>query len=125
MPTTTLALEANLTVLVGTLTRAPDRRDLPSGATVLGLEVQVRADDGPAETVNVAWYDAPASAEDWLQGEQVLVTGRTRRRFFRVLGRTESRTEVVAASVLPTRRAKAARAALEEAAGELLALLDG
>ena len=125
MPSTTLALEANVAVLVGTLTRAPERRELPSGSTVLGLEVQVRAGDGPAETVNVAWYDAPAAAEDWLLGEQVLVTGRTRRRFFRIVGRTESRTEVVAAAVLPTRRAKAARAALEGAVGELLAVLDG
>ena len=125
MPSTTLALEANVAVLVGTLTRAPERRTLPSGATVLGLEVQVRAGDGPAETVPVAWHDAPAAAEDWLLGEQVLVTGRTRRRFFRVLGRTESRTEVVAAAVLPTRRAKAARAALDAAAAELLDLLEG
>jgi single-stranded DNA-binding protein len=125
MPTPTIALEANVTILVGTLTRAPERRELPSGATVLGLEVQVRAGDRPAETVNVAWPDAPVAAEGWLLGEQVLVTGRTRRRFFRILGRTESRTEVVAAAVLPTRRAKAARTALEAAAGEVLALLEG
>jgi single-stranded DNA-binding protein len=124
MPTTVPALDANVTVLVGTLSRPPERRTLPSGETVLGLEVQVRAEGAPAETVNVAWYGAPSTAERWLDGEQVLVTGRTRRRFYRVDGRTESRTEVVAAAAMPTRRAASARSALEAAAGELLALLD-
>jgi single-strand DNA-binding protein len=124
MPTTAIALEANVTVLVGTLSRPPERRELPSGSTVVGLEVQVRAGECPAETVNVAWYDAPAAAEGWLLGEQVLVSGRTRRRFFTAGGRTESRTEVVAAVVVPTRRAKSVRSALEAAAAELLGLVD-
>jgi single-stranded DNA-binding protein len=124
MPTTELAPEANLTVLVGTLSRAPERRPLPSGDTVLSLEVSVHPDDGPAESVNVAWYGAPVAAERWLPGEQVLVTGRTRRRFFRVAGVTQSRTEVVATVALPTRRAAAARSALEAAAGEVLAALE-
>jgi single-stranded DNA-binding protein len=125
MSTTALALDANLTVLVGTLARPPERRELPSGDSVLGLEVSTRVDGGPLETANVAWHGAPAAAERWLDGEQVLVVGRTRRRFFRVAGRTESRTEVVAAVAMPTRRAVAARSALEAAAGTLLELLDG
>jgi single-stranded DNA-binding protein len=124
MPTTAQALDANVAVLVGTLSRPPERRTLPSGETVLGLEVQIRPEGGAAETVNVAWYGAPVAAERWLDGEQVLVTGRTRRRFFRVEGRTESRTEVVAAVAMPTRRAAAVRAALEAAAEELLTVLD-
>ena len=124
MPTTALALDANVTVLVGTLARPPERRELPSGETVLGLEVNIRPEGGSLETANVAWYGAPAAAERWLDGEQLLVVGRTRRRFFRVAGRTESRTEVVATVAMPTRRAAAARSALEAAAGTLLDLLD-
>lgn len=115
---------ANLSVLVGTLGRPPERRELPSGETVLELEVGVRADDRPLETVPVVWYGAPPASEGWLEGERVLVTGRTRRRFFRSGGATVARTEVVAAVVVPTRRRRPARAALEAAAGELLGVLD-
>ena len=124
MPSTTLAQEANLTVLVGRLIRPPDRRTLPSGETVLGLEVTVQPGDGPNDSVNVAWYGAPTAAERWLDGEQILVTGRTRRRFFRVGGVTQSRTEVVATLAVPTRRAAAVRSALEAAAAEILDVLE-
>lgn len=124
MPTTTVAHEANVTILVGRLIRPPERRTLPSGETVVGLEVAVHPDDGPSDSVNVAWYGAPAAAERWLDGEQILVTGRTRRRFFRVGGATQSRTEVVATLAVPTRRSAAVRSALEAAAGELLGVID-
>ena len=124
MPSTTLAQEANLTVLVGRLIRPPERRTLPDGETVLELEVAVHPEDGPNDTVNVCWYGAPAAAERWLDGEQILVTGRTRRRFFRVGGSTQGRTEVVATVALPTRRAATARSALQAAAGEVLGVLE-
>jgi single-strand DNA-binding protein len=124
MSSTTLALEANVTILVGTLARPPERRTLPSGDTVLELEVSVHREATPTDTVNVAWYDAPAAAERWLHGDQILVTGRTRRRFFRAGGVTQSRTEVVATVALPTRRTAAARSALEAAASEVLGALD-
>jgi single-strand DNA-binding protein len=112
---TTVPSGINLAVLVGTLSRAPELRALPSGDTVLTLELTVRPPEGPAESVPVAWFDAPASALDWAPGEELLVTGRTRRRFFRAGGATQSRTEVVAARAVPTRRAAAARKALRAA----------
>ena len=114
----------NLSIVVGTLARGPERRELPSGESVLGLEVAVRPAIGAQEVVPVVWYGAPVAADRWSPGEQILVTGRTRRRFFQAGGVTQSRTEVVAAVVLPTRRAAAARSALEAAAGEVLGALD-
>ena len=45
-----------------------------------------------------------------------MVVGRVRRRFFRVGGATQSRTEVAADVVVPTRQAKRAGAALAQAA---------
>lgn len=120
MSRSTLVHEANLTILVGRLTRPPERRTLPSGETVVGLEVTVHPPDGPSDSVNVAWYGAPVAAERWLDGDQILVTGRTRRRFFTVGGVIQSRTEVVATLAVPTRRSAAVRSALEAAAGELL-----
>lgn len=114
---TTVPSGINLAVLVGTLSLAPELRALPSGDTVLTLELTVRPPAGPAESVPVAWFDAPASALDWARGEELLVTGRTRRRFFRAGGVTQSRTEVVATAAVRTRRAVAARKALRAAIG--------
>jgi single-strand DNA-binding protein len=120
MPTT-IPAGINLAVLVGTLSRAPELRSLPSGDTVLALELTVRPERAAAESVPVAWFGAPASACSWAMGEELLVTGRTRRRFFRAGGATQSRTEVVATAVVPTRRraaaAKALRGAVEAVAG--------
>ena len=45
-------------------------------------------------------------------GDEVVVVGRARRRFFRAGGATASRTEVVAAQVCPVRAPARVRAAL-------------
>ena len=103
----------NVVVLRGTLSSAPLVRELPSGSTVVGYEVTIRPEDGPAETVPVSWFDAPAAASGLAGDEEVVVTGRVRRRFFRVGERTGSRTDVVADAVIPARRRKQVAAALE------------
>ncbi len=64
------------------------------------LDVTVRSDEGPAESVPVAWFEAPAAADGGTVGDEVVVVGRVRRRFFRAGGATASRTEVVATTVL-------------------------
>lgn len=109
----------NLSILVGTLTRAPEPRALPSGDVVLSLELSVRSGTGPAESVPAAWFRAPARAVGWTAGEELAVVGRVRRRFFRAGGATQSRTEVVVTTAVPTRRAAAAGRALGEAVAEL------
>jgi len=121
MPSSTIPSGTNLAVLVGTLSREPQLRSLPSGADVLALEVTVRPDGASAESVPVAWFAAPAAAASWPAGEEVLVIGRTRRRFFRSSGATQSRTEVVASIAVPTRRTTACRRAM----GSALAALAG
>jgi single-strand DNA-binding protein len=119
MSTSTVPSGTNLTVLVGTLTAAPELRPLPSGAVVTTLQVTVHRDDAPDESVPVAWLDAPTPVATWEVGDEVLVTGRTVRRFFRAGGSTQSRTEVVATAVVPTRRAAAVRKALAKALAPL------
>lgn len=106
------AAGTNLSILVGVLSRDAELRELPSGDEVLSLELTVRASDAPAESVPVAWHGAPASAARWPAGEELLVVGRVRRRFFRAGGGTQSRTEVVASAAVPTRRRAAANKAL-------------
>jgi single-strand DNA-binding protein len=105
----------NLSVVVGTLSRPAERRELPSGDHVVALEVTVRPEGLPAESVPVSWAGAPVAAGRWSTGEEVLVVGRVRRRFFRAGGATQSRTEVAATLAVPTRRAAAAAKALEAA----------
>ena len=117
MSAATVPSGTNLTVLVGTLSREPELRSLPSGDTVLALEITVRPEGAAAESVPVAWFGAPAGAASWAIGEELLVTGRVRRRFFRAGGATQSRTEVVATTAVPTRRAAAVRKALAAALG--------
>ena len=118
--TRTVPSGTNLAVVVGTLSRVPELRQLPSGDVLLALEVTVRPLEGRAESVPVAWPTPAPGAEGWAAGEEILVVGRTRRRFFRAGGRTESRTEVLAEVVVPTRRSAAARKALAAAVDPLV-----
>jgi single-strand DNA-binding protein len=96
----------NVVILRGALSRPCELRQLRSGEHVAAYEVTIRHEEGPADTVPVVWHGAPASACGLDVGEDVVVTGRVRRRFFRAGGTTQSRTEVVADAVLPTRRRK-------------------
>ena len=109
----------NITVLQGCLSRPPERRELPSGDVLVAYEVTVRHEEGPSDTVPVVWHGAPASACGLDVGEEVVVTGRVRRRFFRAGGSTQSRTEVVADVVLPARRRKRAAEAVDAAIAQV------
>ena len=107
----------NLVVLRGVLSRDPEPRQLPSGDAVVAYDVTVRPEStsgepGRAESVPVAWFSPPAGASGLSAGDDVVVVGRVRRRFFRAGGATSSRTEVVAARVVPARSAAKVRAAL-------------
>ena len=105
----------NVALLIGRLARPAEPRDLPSGDRLVQYEVTIPSETGRAESVPVVWFDAPASAGDYDVDEKVVVVGRVRRRFFRGANGTQSRTEVVADKVVPTRRTKPAAAVLEEA----------
>ncbi|MBW3626777.1 MAG: single-stranded DNA-binding protein, partial [Actinobacteria bacterium] len=101
----------NVAILRGRLSRPPEERLLPSGDVVVSYDVTVPRPGERAETVPVAWVNPPASAADLDVDVEVVVVGRVRRRFFRAGGATQSRTEVVAERVVPTRRrARAAQA---------------
>jgi single-strand DNA-binding protein len=116
----------NLVVLRGTLSRDPEERSLPSGDHLVAYELTVRSEAGSvpaprAESVPVALFDPPASAAALRAGDDVVVVGRVRRRFFRAGGATASRTEVVASRVVPAR----ARARVRSALTSVLGPLDG
>lgn len=116
----------NVVALEGRLARPAEQRILPSGSHVVSIELTVRRDEGPAETVPVSWPEGPAWASALDTDAGIVVVGRVRRRFFRAGGATQSRTEVVAELIVPAASVKRARSALanasariEEAAGLL------
>ncbi len=109
----------NVVALVGRLARPAEWRELPSGDRLVTYEVTVERPGEKAEGVPVVWLGAPAAAADHDVGERVVVVGRVRRRFFRAGGSTQSRTEVVAETVVSARQGKRARGALEKARGRL------
>ena len=109
----------NVVTLWGVLARPAELRELHSRDRLLTLEVTVPGPDGRGETVPVSWFGAPPGAADLDVGEEVVVVGRVRRRFFKAGGATQSRTDVVAERVIPARRRQHARRALAEAAARI------
>ncbi|HSM65781.1 MAG TPA: hypothetical protein VK860_05715 [Ilumatobacteraceae bacterium] len=112
----------NLVVLRGAVRGERTERRLPSGSIVVQFDVTtVLFVDGRHHSVSVpvAWTD-PADAASVVAGAEVVVTGTVRRRFFRVGGATQSRTEVVADAVIPVRRRAQVARALETVADRLL-----
>ena len=112
----------NVVVLAGRLSRPPELRALPSGDALAAYEVTVARLEGPAESVPVVWYTPPARADRFSAGDDVVVVGRVRRRFFRAGGATASRTEVVAATVVPLRSAATVRRSVGRAVEEVASL---
>jgi single-strand DNA-binding protein len=109
----------NIVVIQGTLSSDPVARTLASGSVLVSLELTTATADGNV-SVPVAWFDPPAEVA-WAAGEELLVTGTVRRRFFRSGGVTQTRTEVVASEVVPVSRRRVVRSALARA-GALLQL---
>jgi single-strand DNA-binding protein len=98
----------NEVILCGRVSMAADERGLPSGDTVLTTRVVVdrpsprRAKAGsgrsrqPVDAIDcVAWTARiRQTVRRWQPGDQVMVKGAIRRRFYRIDGRPVSRVEV-------------------------------
>lgn len=108
----------NIVVLRGVLSSDPVSRTLASGSVLVSLELTTLV-DGAGVSVPVAWFDPPAPVS-CVAGDSLVVTGTVRRRFFRTGGLTQSRTEVVAAEVLPITRRRQVRTALARAGATLV-----
>lgn len=99
----------NLVVLQGTLSSEPVERTLASGVNVMHWDVVTQTDLG-RHTVPVQWNDPSRRVCDYAEGDDVVVLGVVRRRFFTSGGKTEARTEVVGAEVAkPTQKVTVTR----------------
>ncbi len=110
----------NLAVLAGTLSRPAEARMLPDGRTVWELDVAIRADGLAPATVPVSWTaSSGVDPARWAKGDEVLVVGAVRRRFYRAGAATVSRTDVLADAVVPARQRTRAAAVLARALAAL------
>lgn len=109
----------NAVAIEGCLARPAEVRVLPSGGCILSLELTVRQEGCPTETVPVVWSEPPAWATVLDADERVVVVGRVRRRFYRAKGATQSRTEVVAEVVVRSSSRRRARRALCQLSAQL------
>lgn len=99
----------SLVVLRGVVRDAGLQIDLADGTTLRAVDLAT--DDGP---INLIWStDHPPG--EIADGEEVVVVGRLRRRFFRAGGRTVGVTEVVAEQLVRSRRRKVVERMLDAA----------
>lgn len=88
-------MELNLAVIRGPLSSAPEVRALPSGSTVANLAVRAPTPDH-STSVPISVWDPPAWVAELTEGDEVIVLGGVRRRFYRAGGGTGSRVDVEA-----------------------------
>jgi single-strand DNA-binding protein len=106
---------SNLVVLRGHVSSEPRSRTLPSGTVLLLLELTTRSETLTA-SVPVVWSDPTVVIA---AGSELVVVGHVRRRFYRVGGATESRTEVVAERVVAAGRSRDVRRLVDRVAASL------
>lgn len=114
--------DVNVVVLVGTCSRAAIPRRLPSGDEVAELQITTRT-GGVARSVPVSVTGPGPGVRDLGPGDEVLVVGVIRRRFFRAAGVTASRVEVEAQFVGPRGDRRRGSAHIRRAAAVLDAAL--
>src|SRR5687768_1715491 len=108
----------NLVVVQGVVRDDPVARSLSSGQQVVSFELAVPVSESALESVPIVLFDAACTVAI---DDEVVVVGRVRKRFFRVGGATQSRTEVVATRIVPARR----RAQVAKALGQAVEILSG
>ncbi|CAN5490408.1 hypothetical protein BH18ACT3_BH18ACT3_13210 [soil metagenome] len=104
--------EHNLVILRAQVTSKPRVTELASGTDVVQYDVKT-VDGAGTVSVPVSWFDAPGAGRQFGPGDDVVVIGSVRRRFFRSGGATVSRTDVVADEVLSTRRQRAVQRSVD------------
>lgn len=106
----------NVAIVSGQVLSKPNERRLDSGDYATAFDVVTEGEEGRL-TVPVNWITTVRALVS--EGDEVVVVGKVRRRFFQAGGRVQSRTEVLAESVVATRRKVAVRKTLEAAIGSI------
>ena len=112
----------NVAIVRGACSSPPELRVLPSDQRLAQLQLTTRV-DGRAMSVPVSVLDPPAWLEALDAGDEVVVLGAVRRRFFRAGGVTASRVEIEAEVVCRARDRRRSRG-LRRRVEELLEALE-
>ena len=104
----------NLAAVRGALTTEVRISELATGSVVHNFEVKT-ADGEAVHVVPVAWYD-PVRPPRLQRGDEVVVVGALRRRWFRAGASSQSRTELMASCVARSSSTRAQRALARAAA---------
>ena len=106
----------NVAVVCGRVLAAPNERRLGSGEFATAFDVVTEGETGRF-TVPVNWVTTVKALV--VEGDEVVVVGKVRRRFFQTGGSVQSRTEVLADSVTAVRRKVAVRKAIDSALADI------
>lgn len=106
--------QMNVVILRGTVSEEPLERTLASGVTVTNWAVKTD-DSGVVQTVPVQWEDANRKVQAMGAGDEVVVLGVVRRRFFQTGGATIARTEVLGRGVAKSTQRVAVQKLFESA----------
>jgi single-strand DNA-binding protein len=108
----------NVAVVRGVVSSPPERRVLPSDTVLVQLQVTTRLE---SETLSmpVSCWNPDSWVEDLESGDEIVVVGRVRRRFFRAGGATASRVELEADVVARASDRRRVRAVVRRALATL------
>ena len=113
----------NVAVVWGVCSTEPEVRELDSGRRLASLSIRVKTGDEPATSVPVTVWEPPAWVETVTAGDELVVIGHIRRRFFQTAaGGRGAKVEVEAESLArggDRRRVAAVRKRVERAADAL------
>jgi hypothetical protein len=113
----------NLAVVRGAASGLPELRQLPSGRRLATFAIRTHALGPPATSVPIAAWDPPAWLETVEPGDELIVAGCLRRRFYRgSAGNLASRVELEAAAVgraTDARQTRRVQRMSEDALGQL------
>lgn len=104
----------NTVVLRGSLSSEPRLKTLSSGSVLVTWEVTT-AVGGARVSAPVVWFDPPASNGTIAEGDEVVILGYVRRRYFSGANGTISSTEVVGERACKASRSKQVKALLAAA----------
>jgi hypothetical protein len=92
--------QLNLVVVRGECSGPPEIRELDSGRRLASIAVRAPGPDGRATSVPVTVWEPAGWVEDLVEGNDVIVVGAVRRRFFRTaVGGAATRVDVEAAFI--------------------------
>jgi single-strand DNA-binding protein len=114
--------QVNLAIVCGPCSSVPELRVLESGTRVASLSVRVPVGE-QATSVPVTVWDPPAWIEALDAGDEVIVVGQVRRRFYSRPGGVGSRVDLEAVTIARARDRRRVEAALRRASRELDALV--